>query len=163
MAQDIEPNHFATANEGDGRAKYTAGAWNASCTVCNKEEEPAMSQVTGNCILALVLLGALIRSQDAGRSADKQQKSDEFLLDIQPRVIAPGEAALLRWSIKGATKVVIEEASRSGGQLQKIGTFGGSGSLQVRPKEDATYVVSCEGSTTHSCASVSVRVRVKQR
>ena len=121
-----------------------------------------MRQVTGYCLLALVLLGAPSRSQDVGRSADKQQKPDDFLFDVQPRVIAPGETALLRWSIKGATKVVIEEASTSKSQLHEIGTFSGSGSLQVRPKEDTTYVISCESSTT-SCASVSVRVRPRQR
>ena len=121
-----------------------------------------MRQVTGYCLLALVLLGAPSRSQDVGRSADKQPKVDDFLFEVQPRVIAAGETALLRWSIKGATKVVIEEASKSKSQLHEIGTFGGSGSLKVRPKEDTTYVISCEGSTT-SCASVSVRVRPKQR
>ena len=119
-----------------------------------------MRQVTGYCLLALVLLGAPRRSQDAGRSADKQQKLDDFLFDVQPRVIAPEETALLRWSTKGATKVVIEEASKSKSQLH--GTFGGSESLKVRPKEDTTCIISCEGSTT-SCASVSVRVRPQQR
>ena len=121
-----------------------------------------MRQVTGYCLLALVLLAAPSRSQDVGRSADKQQKLDDFLFDVQPRVIDPGETALLRWSIKGATKVVIEEASKSKSQLHEIGTFAGSGSLKVRPIEDTTYVISCEGPTT-SCASVSVRVRPRQR
>ena len=90
------------------------------------------------------------------------QKSDDFFFEIQPRVIVPGETALLRWSIKGATKVMIEEAAKSSRELHKIGTFGGSGSLLVRPTEDTTYVITCEGSTTYSCASVSIRVRVKQ-
>ena len=123
-----------------------------------------MTQAMRCCLLALVLLGIPIRSQDSTRAADKPKKeqSGDFLFEVQPPVIAPGEAALLRWSIKGATKVVIEEASTRNSQLHKIGTFGGSGSLQVRPKEDTTYVVSCEGSRT-SCASVSVRVRTKQR
>ncbi len=121
-----------------------------------------MRQAAGYTLLALVLLGAPSRSQDAGRSADKQQKADDFLFEVQPRVIAPGETALLRWSIKGATKVVIEEESKSKRQLREIGTFGGSGSLQVRPKEDTTYVISCEAPTT-SCASVSVRVQPRQR
>jgi len=119
-----------------------------------------MRQATGYSLLALVLLGAPSRSQDVGRSAE--QKADDFLFEVQPRVIAPGETALLRWSIKGTTKVVIEEASKSKSQLHEIGTFSGSGSLQVRPKEDTTYVISCESSTT-SCASVSVRVRPRQR
>lgn len=123
-----------------------------------------MPQAARYCLLALILLGVPSRSQDAARGADKQEKKkpDGFLFEVQPRVIAPGEPALLRWSIKGATKVVIQEASKSSSQLHKIGTFGGSGSLQVRPEEDTTYVVSCEGSTT-SCASVSIRVRVKPR
>jgi hypothetical protein len=119
-----------------------------------------MRQVTGYCLLALVLPGAPSRSQDVGRSAE--QKVDDFLFEVQPRVIAPGETAILRWSIKGTTKVVIEEASKSKSQLQETGTFSGSGSCQVRPREDTTYVISCESSTT-SCAPVSLRVRLKQR
>jgi len=124
-----------------------------------------MPQITRYCLLALVLLAVPNRGQEGVRVAQKPDatKSDEFLFDVQPRMIAPGEAATLRWSIKGATKVLIEEASSSGGELHKLGTFGGSGSLEIRPKEDTTYVVTCEGSTTHSCASVTVRVRVKQR
>ena len=124
-----------------------------------------MLQITRYYLLALALLVAPNRGQDGDRVAQKPNatKSDEFLFDVQPRMIAPGEAATLRWSIKGATKVLIEEASSSGGELHKLGTFGGSGSLEIRPKEDTTYVVTCEGSTTHSCASVTVRVRVKQR
>jgi hypothetical protein len=125
-----------------------------------------MLQITRCYLLTLALLVVPRSGQDADRVAQKSdatKSSDEFLFDVQPRMIAPGEAATLRWSIKGATKVLIEEASSSGGELHKLGTFGGSGSLQIRPKEDTTYVVTCEGSTTHSCASVTVRVRVKQR
>jgi hypothetical protein len=124
-----------------------------------------MVQIVRYCLLAIVLLGASGSGQD-GICVAKQpvaQKSEDFLFEVQPRVIVPGEAALLRWSIKGATKVVIEQASRSSRDLQKLGTFGGSGSLQVRPTEDTTYVITCEGSTTYSCASVSIHVRVKQR
>ena len=124
-----------------------------------------MAQIARYCLIALALLGAPSRSQDVARVVHEPgaRKSDDFLFEVQPRVIAAGEAALLRWSIKGATKVLIEEASTSKGELHTLGTFGGSGSLQVRPKEDTTYVITCEGSTTYSCASVTVRVRVKQR
>jgi hypothetical protein len=127
--------------------------------------ETYMVQIARYCLLAVVLLAASGQSHDSIGVAHKPdaQKSDDFLFEVQPRVIVAGEAALLRWSIKGATKVVIEEASQSSRELHKIGTFGGSGSLQVRPTEDTTYVVTCEGSTTYSCASVSIRVRVKQR
>jgi hypothetical protein len=109
-------------------------------------------------LLALALLGAPIWAQVA-----VPQKSADFVFEVEPRVIAAGESALLRWSIKGATKVLIEEASNSSRELRKLGTFGGRGSLQVRPTEDTTYVVSCEGSTTFSCASVTIRVEVKRR
>jgi len=123
-----------------------------------------MVQIARSCVLAVLLLGAAGRAQDViGVAQADVQKSDDFLFEVQPRIIAPGEAALLRWSIKGATKVMIEEASKSSRELRKLGTFGGSGSLQVRPTEDTTYVVTCEGSTTYSCASASIRVRVKQR
>jgi hypothetical protein len=120
-----------------------------------------MPQFAQYCLLSVILLGASSRNQAIGRVV--HDKSDEFLLEIQPRVIAPGEEAVLRWSIKGATKVVIEEASKSSREMHKIGAFSGSGSVHVRPTEDTTYVVTCEGATKYSCASVSVRVRVKQR
>lgn len=117
--------------------------------------------------VALLLLGMPSRSQDGSRIEGKRegQKSQDFLFEVQPREIVEGEAALLRWSIKGATKVVIEEAPVSGNRdLRKLGTFeGSSGTLEVRPRENTTYVVTCEGSTTYSCASATVRVRVKRR
>jgi hypothetical protein len=95
------------------------------------------------------------------------QNRGDFLFEIQPREIAAGETATLRWSIKGATKITIEEAPESSigrAELHRLGTFqGGSGTLQVSPVENTTYVISCEGSTTYSCASLSVRVRVKRR
>jgi hypothetical protein len=90
------------------------------------------------------------------------QKTDDFIFEVQPRVITLGESAVLRWSIKGATKVVIEEASAEGRDLRKLGSFGGSGTLRVTPKENTTYVLTCEGSTTRTCASVTVRVQVNR-
>jgi hypothetical protein len=93
----------------------------------------------------------------------KSRKAEEFICEIRPREIAPGEVAVLQWSIKGATKVVIQEAPDSHiSGLRVIGEFeGASGKLEVRPKESTTYVILCEGSTTYVCASTSVRVRVK--
>ena len=116
-------------------------------------------------LLALLLLGTPSRGEEAVQISQKAdvKKAEEFVFDVQPRIVVAGEAATLRWSIKGATRVILEEASGSDRELRKIGTFGGSGSLQIHPKQDTTYVVSCEGSTTFSCASVTVRVRVKQR
>jgi hypothetical protein len=124
--------------------------------------ESDMTQITRYCLVALALLVAPSRGQE-GLRASQAKKSDGFLFDVQPRIIAAGEAATLRWSINGATSVLIEETSGSDRELHKIGSFGASGSLQIRPKEDTTYVVSCEGSTTFSCASVTDRVRVKKR
>ena len=103
-----------------------------------------------------MLLAVPLKSQQGAKDAG------DFTFEVRPSVIAPGEMAVLHWSIKGATKVVIEEASGSRGELHKIGTFGGSGSLEIHPREDTTYVVTCEGSTAFSCASATVRVRVKR-
>ncbi len=105
-----------------------------------------------------------------GSSVAQSRKNDasrDFVFDVQPREIAPGETAVLRWSIKGATEITLEEAPDSTighGELHKLGTFeGGTGTLQVAPVEDTTYVISCVGATKYSCASLSVRVRVKRR
>jgi len=120
-------------------------------------------------LLGVLLLRLSAFGQNAVSFEQKHesQKSDDFLFEVQPREIAAGETAVLRWAIKGATKITIEEAPESSvgrGELRKLGTFeGSSGTLQVRPTENTTYVVSCEGSTGYSCASLSVRVRVKQR
>lgn len=127
-----------------------------------------MGRTARYCLFAILVLGVPSRSQSGPRHESKGEarKSQDFLFEVQPREIVAGERAVLRWSIKGATKVAIEEARASGiaNQLRKLGTFeGSSGTLEVRPKENTTYVITCEGSTTYSCASVTVRVRVKQR
>jgi hypothetical protein len=88
------------------------------------------------------------------------KNSEDFMFDVQPRAIELGQTVVLRWSIKGATRVLIEESTASVQRLRKIGTFSGSGNLVIRPKEDTVYVITCEGSTNYSCASASVRVRV---
>ena len=119
-----------------------------------------MARIWWCCLFALLLLEMPTYGRDVQPGV---QKSEDFLVDVQPRTIAAGETAVLRWSIKGATKVLIEEASGSRRALSTVGTFGGSGTLKVRPKENTTYVVTCEGSTTYSCASVSIRVQVKKR
>ena len=90
-----------------------------------------------------------------------KQSSDNFLFEAEPSVIRPDETALLRWNIQGATTVTIEEASDDN-KLQVIGTFGARDTLKVQPQEDSTYVISCVGNTAFSCASVSIRVRVRQ-
>ena len=84
------------------------------------------------------------------------------VLAVEPSVVTPGESALLFWNVPDATKVSVSEAASVAGDFHDLGSFGGSGSLEVRPAEDTTYVIDCEGSTTLSCASVSVRVRVKR-
>lgn len=123
-----------------------------------------MTHVARCCLAAIMVLAAHSPSRGVAREpTERIRKPDDFSVRVQPREIAPGETALLRWSIKGATKVLIEEASESSRKLRELGTFGGSGTLQVRPKEDTTYVFSCQGLTTYSCASVSIRVRVKRR
>jgi len=128
-----------------------------------------MRPATRYCLLGLLLLRIPCYSQGSAHVEQKReaQKPEDFRFDAQPREIAAGEAVVLSWSIKGATKVLLEEAPESAAgkrALHKLGEFEGStGSLQVRPTENTTYVISCEGSTTYSCASLSVRVRVKRR
>lgn len=86
---------------------------------------------------------------------------------IEPAVIAPGQSATLFWNIPGATQVSIEKTSEDAklkgkGELNRIGTFDAKGQVEVKPLADTTYVLSCEGSKSITCASVSVRVRVKE-
>ncbi len=83
----------------------------------------------------------------------QSQKAGDFLFEVQPQVIAAGETAILRWNIKGATKVMLEEASASKRGLHSMGTFGSRGTLKISPQESTTYVITCEGSTTYTCLS----------
>ncbi len=119
------------------------------------------------CFAAILLLASAAEGQSGAHAVHKEQKqatrkSEDFLFEVQPREIAPGETALLRWSIKGATRVRIDEMAGSQRQERALGTFeNSSGTLEVRPVENTTYIISCEGSTTYTCASATIRVRVK--
>lgn len=116
--------------------------------------------------IVLLLVAGVAAKWSRIPETKKSQESQDFIFEVEPREIAQGETAILRWSIKGATRVRLEESpdSLGGRELHLLGTFdGGVGTLQVRPTEDTTYVISCEGSTTYTCASLSVRVRVKRR
>ena len=62
-----------------------------------------------------------------------RQSSDNFVFEAQPSIIRPGETALLRWNIQGATSVTIEAASDDN-KLQVIGTFGARDTLKCSPK-----------------------------
>jgi plastocyanin len=121
------------------------------------------------CLVALLSSYALGQSQSGSRTGAKSetQKSQDFVFEARPREIAPGEVAILRWSIKGATRVTIEEVPESTigrRELRKLGSFESSaGTLEVKPEESTTYVITCEGSTTYTCASATVRVRVRPR
>lgn len=95
------------------------------------------------------------------RPAEPASQKQDYVIEARPSVVAPGEPVNLHWSIPGATKVSIDASGSRQSELQHLGTFGGSGDLEVKPIEDTMYVVSCEGSRSVSCASVSVKVRVK--
>ena len=122
-----------------------------------------MLRIILSCATVLFLTQSTVRSVPALQtdSKAKPQKSRDFVFEIQPREISPGQPATLRWSIKGATKVLIEEAVESG-ILHKLGEFGASGSIEVQPEQNTTYVLTCEGSTSFTCASATVKVRVKR-
>lgn len=125
-----------------------------------------MRRAARYCLLWLLILPASPSQSRIPAKGPHSQTTEDFLFEIQPHEIVAGETAVLRWSIKGATKITIEEAPDSGvgrSELHQLGTFdGSSGTLEVRPMENMTYVISCVGSTKYSCASLSVRVRVKQ-
>jgi hypothetical protein len=124
-----------------------------------------MTEIARYCFLLLILSECPCHGQEPVVVSQKHQsqKAGEFLFEVQPRVIVAGETAILRWNIKGATKVMIEEASTSKRGLHSLGTFGGSGTLKISPKESTTYVMTCEGSTTYTCASATIRVQVKKQ
>ena len=124
-----------------------------------------MTHVTECCLLVACLLGFPISGQTFDRVVIelKDPKRAEFIFEVRPKVIAPGETAILRWSVKGATKVLIEASALSDRTLRELGKSGARGSIEISPKEDTIYVITCDGPTAYSCASASISVRVKQR
>ncbi len=118
-------------------------------------------------LLALGLATSLAPGASHADQKQKDKASSDFIFEAKPKEITAGESVLLRWSIKGATKVTIEEAAetRTGDvALKKLGTFdGSSGTLDVKPESTTSYVLSCEGSTSFACASVTVRVNVREK
>ncbi len=92
--------------------------------------------------------------------------SPEILRFIaRPTVIHAGETVTLTWNAANADGVLLEEAAEAADfepaeLLHSVGTFPGSGSLEVRPKVSTTYVISC-GNETIGCASASANVIVK--
>lgn len=117
-----------------------------------------------NRIARYVLFASVLAASGCARvrvaaSPASAPSTKDFVFVAEPSFIAPGETATLRWNIQGATSVTIEEAAGTG-KLHLVGEFGASGTLPVRPRESSTYVVACKGSTTFSCASVSVHVRL---
>ena len=121
-----------------------------------------MHRLVRSVFLTLAVLITIAPAKQ-GEKHQSGRNVGDFFVEIQPKLIAPGEVATIRWHIKNATRVVIEEARSSTGKLRKIGEFAGEGSMEVRPVEDMTYVLNCEGPTSYSCASVSIRVREKKK
>ena len=113
-------------------------------------------------LFSLVLLSLLTCSRgfQSSEPGTPEQKPD-YVFIAEPSIIEPGESATLVWRIPDATDVSIDAAGYRERELHRLGTFGGSGKLEVKPLEDTTYVISCEGSKTLVCASVSVRVRIR--
>jgi len=81
-----------------------------------------------------------------------------------PTIIHRGEAVVLHWDAKNAAGVTLEQAvdpkADIRAKFESLGTFPGSGTLEVRPNESTTYVVSC-GNEIIGCSSASVHVIVK--
>lgn len=86
--------------------------------------------------------------------------ADDYVFRVEPAEISPGQEAELEWRIQGATKVVIDEAVY-GDKLHRLGTFDAVGSVKVKPLESSTYVISCGESSDLACASVTLKVRIK--
>ena len=81
-----------------------------------------------------------------------------------PTIIHRGEAVVLHWDAKNAAGVTLEQAvdpkADIRAKFESLGTFPGSGTLEVRPNESTTYVVIC-GNEIIGCSSASVHVIVK--
>lgn len=83
---------------------------------------------------------------------------------VHPRVVHPGQAAMLHWDARNASEVLLEEAADPHADIKaefrSLGTFPASGTLEVRPQVTTIYMVSC-GDETIGCSSASVRVIVR--
>lgn len=85
-------------------------------------------------------------------------------LTAHPMTVHPGQTVLLHWDARNTAKVTLEQAvdpkADIRAEFESLGTFPASGSLQVRPKETTTYVLTC-GNEIIGCSSASVQVVVK--
>ena len=81
-----------------------------------------------------------------------------------PVVIHRGEKVTLRWEARTAAPVTLEQAidpkADVRAEFRSLGTFPSSGSLEVYPQANTTYIVTCE-STKIGCVSATVQVIVK--
>jgi len=81
-----------------------------------------------------------------------------------PRIINPGEKVVLGWDAHNAREVILEQAVDPHADIrasfQQLGTFPASGTLEVHPKTNTTYVVSYDDETI-GCSSASVQIIVK--
>jgi hypothetical protein len=85
-------------------------------------------------------------------------------LAAHPMIIHRGQSATLRWETRNTTEVTLEQAADPNADIRaefkSLGTFPASGTLEVRPNESTTYVVSC-GNDLIGCSSASVHIIVK--
>ena len=81
-----------------------------------------------------------------------------------PQIAHRGERVLLHWDARNVPVVLLEEAPDPGADIradfQSLGTFPASGSLEVFPKDNMTYVLSC-GNELIGCSTAAIRVVVK--
>jgi hypothetical protein len=124
-----------------------------------------MVRVTRAVLVAIVVaeLTSCSRHQAWRTGGPRLSRPNDFVFYVQPGTILAGDTAVLRWSIPGASKVAIEKAPLQEGEAALIGTFDGVGTLQVSPAEDTVYLIRCEGATSYTCASATLRVRTRGR
>ena len=79
-------------------------------------------------------------------------------------IVHRGQSVTLRWEARNTSQVMLEQAVDPNAdiraQFTPLGTFPASGTLEVRPNDSITYVVSC-GNELIGCSSASVHILVK--
>jgi len=75
---------------------------------------------------------AFVQKSHSGDQNRKSEADVDFVFEIQPRDIAPGETAALQWSIKGATRITNQRGSGE----QNCTKSGASKTVAERSKSD---------------------------
>ena len=101
------------------------------------------------------------------RAACASNEQDRFF-EADPAVVAPGELAILRWTVRGVSLVSLQEAGDAavGTEREDCGYWAvsmGSSAFEIRPRQTMIYVLSYDDQVGRRRISALVRALISDR